>query len=58
MAIVTLIYGRTHEAAIRERKSVSIMLTAYRVLFWLSVAASVLALLFLIWLVMHLGPVR
>ena len=34
MAIVTLVYGRTHEAAIRERKSGSVMLTAYRILFW------------------------
>ncbi len=57
-AIVTLIYGRTHETAIRERKSVSFMLTTYRILFWLSVAASVLAFAFLVWVVLHLGPVR
>ena len=57
-AIVTLIYGRTHETAIRERKSVSLMLTTYRILFWLSVAASVLAFAFLVWVVLHLGPVR
>ena len=57
-AIVTLIYGRSHEAAIRERKSFSVLLTGYRILFWLAIAASVLAFAFLVWVVMHLGPVR
>ena len=56
--IVTLRYGRRHEAAIREHKSISRLLTAYRLLFWLSFVASLLGAAILLWFVLHLGPVR
>src|SRR3546814_5628950 len=47
-SIMTLIYGHMHVAAIREHRSVSYLLTAYRVLFWLSVIVSMLAGAFLV----------
>ncbi len=58
MSIVTLRYGRNHEAAIREHATVSILLTAYRILFWLACITTLLAVAFLIWLGLHIGPVR
>jgi len=57
-AIATLIYGRRHEAEIREHRSFSRLLTVYRFLFWLSVTVSLLAGAFLIWVATHMGPVR
>jgi hypothetical protein len=57
-SIATLIYGRRHELAIRELKNFSRLLTAFRILFWISVIASLLAAAFLIWIAMHIGPVR
>jgi hypothetical protein len=58
MSIITLRYGSRHEVAIREHKSLSHLLTAYRTLFWLSVVSSLIAAVILAWFVMHLGPVR
>jgi len=57
-AIITLRYGKRHEAAIREHRGLSMMLTAYRILFWLWVAAIVLLGLGIFWLGAHIGPVR
>jgi len=58
MAIVTLRYGRRHEAAIREHAGLSRLLTIYRILFWLAVVCVLLVAAGLIWLGTHIGPVR
>jgi len=58
MSIATLRYGRRHEAAIRERALTAVLLKIFRTLFWLACAASALAAAALIWLALHLGPVR
>ncbi len=58
MAIVTLRYGRRHEAAIREHAGISRLLTIYRILFWLVVISVLLVAAGLMWLGTHIGPVR
>jgi len=58
MAIVTLRYGRRHEAAIREQAKLSRLLTIYRILFWLAVVCILLVAAGLVWLGTHIGPVR
>jgi len=58
IAIVTLRYGRRHEAAIREHAGFSRLLTVYRILFWLAAICVLLAVAGVIWLGMHIGPVR
>jgi len=58
MAIVTLRYGRKHEAEIREHRGFSITLTVYRILFWLWLAALILLGIGIFWLGTHIGPVR
>jgi len=46
IAIATLLYGRRHEAEIREHSGLSVLLTLYRILFWFQVAVLLLAALF------------
>ena len=58
IAIVTLRYGRRHEADIREHAILSRLLTVYRVLFWLTVIGILITVIGLIWFATHLGPVR
>jgi len=58
MAIATLRYGRRHEAAIREHTGLSRLLTVYRILFWLAAICVLLVVTGVIWLGMHIGPVR
>jgi len=58
LAIVTLRYGRSHEADIREHAGFSRLLTIYRILFWMVVVAVLLVGAGLIWLGTHIGPVR
>lgn len=58
MAVVTLRYGRRHEAAIREHAKLSSLLTMYRILFWLAAIGALLLAAFVIWLGTHIGPVR
>ncbi len=58
MAIVTLRYGRRHEAGIREHVGLSRLLTIYRILFWLTIVFVLLVAAGLIWLGTYLGPVR
>ena len=57
-AIVTFRYGRKHADAIREQTGFSRLLTAYGILFWLSLLVFMLAAAIVIWAGMHLGPVR
>ncbi|VAX14652.1 hypothetical protein MNBD_GAMMA24-2621 [hydrothermal vent metagenome] len=58
MAVVTLRYGRRHEAAIREHAKLSRLLTVYRILFWLTFICILLMVVFVLWLGTHIGPVR
>ncbi len=58
ISIMALRYGGAHQSAIRQSRGFAGLLLLYRLYFWLSVAASVLSILILFWLVAHLGPVR
>jgi len=58
VAIIALRYGRKHEADIREHAGLSRLLTVYQILFWLAAICILLVVAGVIWLGMHIGPVR